>query len=79
VGSFPSVKIGRSRSLVDFPRLEAGVVERDSTQSSRLEKASRTAASLFKFGVARARARVSQVANCALSCSISTLVATRSS
>jgi hypothetical protein len=69
VGSFPSVKIGGSRSLVDFPRLEAGVVERDSTRSSRLERASRTAASLSKFGVARAGAGagVSRVANCALS------------
>ena len=49
------MKGGRSRSLRGFPRLEFGVVERDSARSSRLESASKTVASLSKFGDARAR------------------------
>jgi hypothetical protein len=55
VGSFPSVKIGGSRSLRGFPRLEAGVVERDSTQSSRPESTSKTVANLSKFGFTRTK------------------------
>jgi hypothetical protein len=55
VGSFPFVKGGGSRSLRGFPRLEFGVVEQDSAQSSRLESASKTVASLSKFKDARAR------------------------
>jgi formylmethanofuran dehydrogenase subunit C len=77
--SIPSVRIGGSSSLVDFPDLEVGVDARDSIRSRRLENASRTVASLSKFGVARARAGDSQAANCALSCSISALAAPRSS
>jgi hypothetical protein len=54
-GSIPSVKIGGSSSLVDFPDPEAGVDAQVSIRSRRSEKASRTVASLSKFEVARAR------------------------
>jgi hypothetical protein len=54
VGSFLSVKIGGSRSLRGFPRLEVSVVEWDS-QLSRLKNTSKIVASLSKFGDARAR------------------------
>ena len=47
--------MGGSSSLVAFPNLEAGVDTWDSIRSRRLEKASRTVASLSKFGNARAR------------------------
>jgi hypothetical protein len=53
--SIPSIRISGSSSLVDFPRLEAGIVERDSTRSSCLESASKTVASLSKFRGTRGR------------------------
>ena len=54
MGCFPSVRMGGSSSLVAFPDPEAGVDARDSIRSRRSEKASRTVASLSKFGNARA-------------------------
>ena len=53
-GFFPSVRIGGSGSLVDFPDPEAGVDAQVFIQSRRSENASRTVASLSKFGFAGA-------------------------
>jgi hypothetical protein len=79
VGSFPSVRMGGSGSLVGFPNPEAGVNARDSIRSRRSEKASRTVASLSRFRDAGTRAGESQVVSWALSCSISAVTASRSS
>jgi hypothetical protein len=57
--SIPSVKIGGSSSLVDFPNPKTGVDMRVSIQSRCSEKASRTVASLSKFKDTRARTRES--------------------
>ena len=76
--SILSIKISKSSSLVDFPNLEARVDVQVSIQSRRSEKASRTVASLSKFGDAGARAGKSRVASWALSCSISAVAATSS-
>jgi hypothetical protein len=53
--SIPSVKTSGSSSLEDFPNPEAGVDARVSIRSRRSENASRTVASLSKFGDAVAR------------------------
>jgi hypothetical protein len=74
-GSTPSVRIGGSGSLVDFPDPEAGVDAQVSIQSRRSENASGTVASLSKFG----DAGESWAASWALSCSISAVAASRSS
>ena len=79
MGSFPSVKMGGSSSLVDFPNPEAGVDARVSIRSRRSENASRTVASLSKFGDTGTGAGESRAASWALSCSISAVAATRSS
>jgi hypothetical protein len=71
--------MGRSGSLVGFPNPEAGVDARDSIRSRRSEKASRTVASLSRFGDAGTRAGESRAASWALSCSISAVAASRSS
>jgi hypothetical protein len=55
-GSTPSVRIGGSGSLVDFPNLEAGVDIQVSIQFRRSENASKTVASLSKFRDAGTRA-----------------------
>jgi hypothetical protein len=65
--------------LVDLPDPEAGVDARVSIRSRRSENASRTVASLSKFGDAGTGAGVSQAASWALSCSISAVAASRSS
>jgi hypothetical protein len=59
------VKIGGSSSLVDFPNPnpKAGVDARVSIQSRRSEKASRTVASLSRFGDVGAGAGESQAAS----------------
>jgi hypothetical protein len=78
-GSNPFVRIGGSGSLVDFPDPEAGVDARVSIRSRRSENASKTVASLSKFGDAGTGAGEFRAASWALSCSISAVAASRSS
>ena len=78
MGSFLSVRMGGSSSLVDFPNLEAGVDAWVSIWSRRSENASRIVASLSKFRDTRTGTGESRAASWALSCSISAVAATRS-